>query len=72
MHWKKSKEGDVRVRRVFAWLPIETDDGTVYWLERVKLTEKFVKVYTFPEIIREEFGWNGTYLKWKVRKRESE
>ncbi len=44
MKWKTVKPvpkyGDIRTRRVFAWLPTEVEDHTV-WLEQYQVTEKY-------------------------------
>jgi len=41
MRWKAKKylhkEGDKEVVIKFAWCPEEGPDGTVYWLERVRI-----------------------------------
>lgn len=44
MRWKTvkpvPKHGDQRKRRVFAWLPTEVEDHTV-WLEQYQVTEQY-------------------------------
>lgn len=39
MRWKTEKEGTTRTRTVFAWYPLEADDGFTYWLEKVVVEE---------------------------------
>jgi hypothetical protein len=34
------KDGDLRLRRVFAWLPIECSTGHRVWLEWVEIAEE--------------------------------
>jgi hypothetical protein len=44
MKWKTvkhvPKDGHIRTRRVFAWLPTEVEDHTV-WLEQYQVTEQY-------------------------------
>lgn len=46
MRWKattkpRHKNGDTRERVVFAWYPLQSTGGTVYWLERVLVVERY-------------------------------
>ena len=50
MNWttKAYKNGDIRVRNTFAWLPIgQTTDGVTkwFWLQKVAITEEFESGY---------------------------
>lgn len=38
--WKNPKEGDVRIRKVFLWLPTRIDDE-VRWLEKTVIKEVY-------------------------------
>jgi hypothetical protein len=55
MRWRTKQVGDTRTRRFLALLPIELDDGTTVWLERVRVDEELA----FD-------GWEGRW--WWFRK----
>jgi len=71
MRWKKKKtyepwertpdmpeEGATREHLEFAFLPIASRDGTIYWWETVLITEVFGKCY---------YGIRGCYTwGWKI------
>lgn len=40
MRWKKLKVGDTRIKNKFCLLPT-TINGIVYWLERIKILQKY-------------------------------
>ena len=70
MKWKvkktNPKEGDVRVRRKFAWLPVHyyIDTEMYYcWLESYQVKEEFTKVLVSHQ------GWYSYELDWKVVER---
>lgn len=70
MKWKanpqKPSEGDVRVRRKFAWLPVHyyIDTEMYYcWLESYQVKEKYAKV------LHNEGGFYTYSLEWKVVER---
>jgi len=70
MMWKansKPKQGDIRVRRKFAWWPMEfmIDDELYYvWLETYQVTE----LYTL--VTANSAGNYSSKLQWEVMKRE--
>ena len=39
------RSGERRVRVVFAWAPIEANDGCTYWLRRMIVTERWVSTH---------------------------
>lgn len=43
MKWRTPRSGETRERMVFAWRPIECDDGFTRWLEPVRITEKYTQ-----------------------------
>jgi hypothetical protein len=62
------KQGDVRVRRKFAWWPIKflVDTDLYYvWLESYQVTELYTLVTT-----NEGEGYYDSNLQWEVVKRE--
>jgi len=60
MKWAYPKEGDIRWRRKFCWLPEFGTDGFEYWLETIWIKE----VYG-PGKIRLADGLYVDGLKWK-------
>jgi hypothetical protein len=64
MKWKTAKHGDIRTRRVFAWLPTEVEDHTV-WLEQYQVTEEYTP---FTKNYGE--GKYSTNHKWQIVKQE--
>ena len=71
MMWKakpRPKIGDIRVRRKFAWLPMEfsvCDIEHYVWLETYQVTEQFEEKYVFAD--------EGYYRKksyWQIVKQE--
>ena len=54
MKWTKHvppKLGDERTYKKFCWLPRETDDGWIVWLDWVDITEKLISCpYYIPNI----------------------
>jgi hypothetical protein len=70
MKWKadsRPKEGDVRVRTKFAWLPVHYYIGTELWycwLETYQVKEKYAK-----EAVRSK-GYYTWKLKWKLVERK--
>jgi len=44
MRWesKTSEMKLTRWRRLFAWLPMEAEDGFTYWLEWLQVEERFI------------------------------
>ena len=71
MMWKaktRPKQGDIRVRRKFAWWPMQflVDDELYYvWLETYQVTEEYT-----PFITNYGEGNYGSKLQWEVIKRE--
>lgn len=71
MKWKANPqrpiEGDIRIRRKFAWLPVHyyIDTEMYYcWLETYVVTEKYTKCAVSEDGF---YTWN---LQWKVVRRE--
>lgn len=71
MMWKakaKPKEGDVRVRRKFAWWPMQflVDTELYYvWLETYEATEQYSHI-----TVNYGEGHYKSKLRWEVIKRE--
>ena len=40
----QSREGETRKRIIFAWWPLETEDGHWLWLQKVRITEEIKEV----------------------------
>jgi hypothetical protein len=40
MEWKTKSDGDTRERVIFAWFPIECEDGKTRWLTKIRVVEK--------------------------------
>jgi hypothetical protein len=45
MKWKAQQLHDRRLVRRFAWFPVESNDGYVYWLEHYYSCETFNRDY---------------------------
>lgn len=52
MKWRKklSQIGEIQERVVFAWFPIECDDGFVYWLRLIRIKEQWYSNAPIPLI----------------------
>ena len=43
MRFKKPTEGDTRVRKFFAWIPVrEIKTGEIRWLEHVTVNDRYI------------------------------
>lgn len=69
MKWKakkEPKEGDTRIRRKFAWIPVytycETELYTV-WLET------YLAVEEYKRVLVNKGGYYSSVLKWKLIER---
>jgi hypothetical protein len=56
MRWRTNKDGDMRERIIFAWLPIPCEDGHTRWMTRVRVVEKWGRWGYDPET--SHWGWN--------------
>ncbi len=68
MKWKSGparsgRIGDERVRTLFAWRPLEAEDGFTYWLSRLVVHEKLL-----PKVGRG--GFEEESEKWEIQKAE--
>lgn len=70
VRWKSRKKaraeiGDTRVRKTFAWLPREAEDGFTYWMTPVILHERLMR-----RIRRKRGGFVEESEKWVAFKTE--
>lgn len=63
MRWRRTMDGDMRTRTVFAFLPIWAKDGTVYWLERVTIRERFLACMEHRTWMLEDVVTDGATAK---------
>lgn len=70
VRWKSKKKGraeigDTRVRKTFAWMPREAEDGFTYWMTPVIVHERLMR-----KITRKRGGFVEESEKWIAYKTE--
>ena len=68
MNWQtnkvRTKVGDKRRRTIFAWWPINCENGRTYWLTRVRVHEEFQSWLVASHDVRT--GWRRTWARgWR-------
>jgi hypothetical protein len=65
MKWKAQQSGDRRIIRRFAWFPVRSNDGYVYWLESYYACQTYCRDYNgswwMTDLITQD---HNTALNW--------
>ena len=65
MRWSKPMDGEVRIVKKFALLPIEAINGDVAWLETVYVKQKYVSGLYYSGWVDMAFATQEEYEEYK-------